>query len=92
MINRRSLIGALAAGCVLPFQRAQARSPKWGTVPKSALAYRDHPLGDKSCATCAHFLRAATPGGADHCSVVAGVVQPNGYCIVWQDRNPPNTC
>lgn len=92
MIHRRGVIGALALGFGLSFVHAQASTPKWGTIPKSALAYRDRPLGDKSCATCAHFLRAATPGGADHCSVVAGVVRPEAYCVAWQDRNPSNGC
>lgn len=92
MIGRRCLIGALAAGLALPFRRAGAAPPKWGLVAKSAVSYRDHPLGEKSCAGCTHFLPAAAPGGADHCSVVAGVVQPDGYCIVWQNRNPSNTC
>ena len=93
MIVRRHLLGgAVVAFGLLASMAARAAEPRWGTVPKAALRYRDHPLGEKSCVTCAHFLHAGAAGGAAHCTVVAGVVQPNGYCIAWQDRNPSNTC
>lgn len=94
MITRRRVVGAAGAALALlmPQQRARAAQPKWGAVPKAALGYRDHPLGEKSCTTCAHFLPGATPAQEDHCSVVAGVVQPAGYCVAWQDRNPSNSC
>ncbi|MGC8474856.1 MAG: hypothetical protein ACP5NP_00740 [Acetobacteraceae bacterium] len=93
MIPRRRLLGgAVGALGLLAPPPVRAASPRWGTVPKAALRYRDHPLGEKSCVTCAHFRHAATPGGAAHCTVIAGVVQPDGYCIAWQDRNPSNSC
>ena len=93
MIARRQLLGGTAAafGLLSP-ARARAVQPGWGTVPKAALRYRNHPLDEKSCVTCAHFLHAAARGAEDHCTVVAGVVQPDGYCIAWQDSNPTNTC
>jgi hypothetical protein len=92
MIARRCLLGGAAAACSLFPLRARAAELRWGSVPKAALRYRDTPLGEKSCVTCAHFLHATAAGGAAHCTVVAGVVQPGGYCIAWQDRNPSNTC
>ena len=92
MIGRRHLLGGVGAVCGLLPLRARAAESRRGTVPKAALRYRDTPLGEKSCVTCAHFLHAAAAGGAAHCTVVAGVVQPDGYCIAWQDRNPSNTC
>ena len=75
MIARRRMVGslAMALGLLLPLC-TRAAQPPLGTVPKAALHYRDQPLGDKSCATCAHFLDAAASGGADHCAVVAGPV------------------
>lgn len=93
MIARRPLLGGAAAalGLLAPL-RARAMPPRWGTVPKAALRYRDHPLGEKSCVGCAHFLHAAAAGGEPHCTVVAGVVKPHGYCVAWQDRHPTNTC
>ena len=93
MIARRDLLARLAAAAGLVFAPlgAVARAA-FGTLPKAALHYRDEPLGEKSCVTCAHFLHAAAPGGADHCTVVAGVVSPHGYCVAWQDRNPTNSC
>lgn len=77
------------SGLSLRFAAAQ---PAFGTVPKAALRYRDHPLGEKYCADCAHFIRAANPLAADHCTVVAGPVSRRGYCLAWRERNPSNTC
>lgn len=94
MIARRHVLGGAAGalGLLLPLCPRAAEQPKPGTVPKADLGYRDHPLGEKSCATCAHFLHAAAPGGEDHCTVVAGPVRPEGYCISWLDANPANSC
>ncbi len=69
-----------------------AARPAFGTVAKAALSYRDHPLGEKSCAGCAHFIPAVVLGGTNHCTVVAGPVNANGYCVAWRERNPSNTC
>ena len=94
MIARRQVVGGAAGalGLLLAPRLRAAEPPKPGTVPKTDLSYRDHPLGDKSCATCAHFLRATASGGEDHCTVVAGAVRPEAYCIAWLDANPANSC
>jgi hypothetical protein len=93
VIARRHLItrAAAAAGLLLA-PRVPAARAAFGTLPKAALQYREHPLGEKSCVTCTHFVRAATSGGADHCTVVAGPVSPHGYCLAWAERNPSNSC
>lgn len=78
--------------CTVDAATARSRiQPKRGTVPKAALRYRDHPLGEKSCTTCAQVLPGATLSQEHHCRVVAAVVQPAGYYMAWQDRNPSNS-
>lgn len=60
-------------------------------LPKSAVAYQDHPFGLRDCADCVHFIAAANPAAPGQCSVVAGPVAPRGYCMVWAPLNPPST-
>ena len=93
MIARRSLIAAAGAVFGLAFGvHGTLAAPQFGTIPRATLRYRDQPLGEKSCVTCGHFISAERADGAPHCSVVAGVVSPHGYCVAWQDRNPSNSC
>ncbi len=91
MIGRRAALVA-ALGLTVPTAANAAEALPSGTMPKEAVRYRDHPRGQKSCARCAHFLKPQPLGGEGRCAVVAGPVAPTGYCIVWQDANPPNTC
>jgi hypothetical protein len=94
MIGRRQTMAvALAALGLVPAGRARAAEAAHpGTLPEAAVRYRDHPLGEKSCAKCAHFLHPAVAGEEAHCTVVAGPVAADGYCVAWQDANPSNTC
>ncbi|MDE2228898.1 MAG: hypothetical protein KGL11_07660 [Alphaproteobacteria bacterium] len=64
-------------------------------LPKAAVSYRDHPNGSKECANCSHYIRAigaADPEAPGRCQIVAGPVGPQGYCIVYAERNPKNGC
>lgn len=61
-------------------------------LSKTSVSYRDAPNGSKRCATCAHFIPATTPERAAACQIVAGAVDPQGYCMVWTQRNPTDSC
>lgn len=61
-------------------------------LSKSAVSYQDHPEGSKQCSTCLHYIAAHNPEAAGRCQIVAGHVGPHGYCIVWAERNPTDSC
>ena len=58
--------------CTLP--NLAAAAPK---ISKKAVAYQDHPDGDKECAKCAQFQ----PPGA--CKMVEGPISPQGSCRIF---------
>jgi hypothetical protein len=58
--------------CTLPNPAAAA--PK---ISKKAVAYQDHPDGDKECAKCAQFQPP------DACKMVEGPISPQGSCRIF---------
>jgi hypothetical protein len=80
-LSRRGVLGtALCAMGALPIigtviatdeARAQAK------MPKSAVAYQDHPKGSQDCSNCALFQ----PPSA--CKNVAGEISAKGWCSIW---------
>jgi hypothetical protein len=78
-LRRRALLryavgaaGSVAIGNATP--NLAAAAPK---ISKKAVAYQDHPDGDKECAKCAQFQ----PPGA--CKMVEGPISPQGSCRIF---------
>ena len=46
-------------------------------ISKQAVAYQDHPDGDKRCEKCAQFQPP------DACKMVEGPITPQGYCRLF---------
>ncbi len=46
-------------------------------ISKSAVAYQDHPQGDKRCEKCLQFQ------APDSCKLVDGPVSPQGFCRIF---------
>ena len=46
-------------------------------ISQNAVAYQDHPEGDKRCDKCMQFQ---PPNG---CKMVDGSISPNGYCRLF---------
>lgn len=61
-------------------------------LPKAAVSYRNHPNGSKRCSTCVHYIPANKPAEAGRCQIVVGPIGPQGYCVVWAQRNPTESC
>jgi len=88
-ISRRTALRAsltvLAGG--LAATSALAQDPDAGKMAKSVVQYRYKPAANGShCAICANFLApggAANPGKDARCKLVAGVIDPNGYCLAF---------
>ena len=76
LLSRRSLLqgaaGAAGAATILGTKAdPAAAAPK---ISKQAVAYQDHPNGDKRCDKCVQFQ----PPNA--CKIVEGTVSPEGSC------------
>ena len=70
----RSAVGA-AGGAILCAPPNPAKgSPK---ISQRAVAYQDHPEGDKRCDKCAQFQ----PPNA--CKMVEGTISPQGSCRIF---------
>jgi hypothetical protein len=78
-------LGACAAGAaLLGSQPAEAAA----SLSKAAVGYRDVPYQGKVCAQCVYFIfkPASGPGPASRCQLVAGAINPAGWCDVWAPK------
>ena len=46
-------------------------------ISQSAVAYQDHPQGDKRCGKCLQFQPPST------CRMVEGAISPQGFCRIF---------
>lgn len=53
---------------------------------KQDFLYQDSPKDGKSCGSCRMF--SAFANGRGTCAIVAGDVQPNGWCLAYSPRLP----
>jgi hypothetical protein len=78
LLRRRCFLSLLIAGLggVLGGTAAKTAvaSPK---ISKKAVAYQDHPDGDKRCDKCAQFQPP------DACKMVEGQINPQGSCRIF---------
>lgn len=65
-------VGGAALYCARPTSATAA--PK---ISKKAVAYQDHPDGDKQCQKCAQFQPP------DACKLVEGPISPQGSCRIF---------
>jgi hypothetical protein len=74
-LGRRALLRRiLVAAGVSVLSDTAAAAPK---ISQKAVAYQDHPEGDKRCEKCAQFQ----PPNA--CKMVDGAINPQGYCRIF---------
>jgi hypothetical protein len=71
-LQRRTLIGLVAAALVCPARRPAAGAGQ--KLTREEAEYQDSPKDIRTCATCSLF----EPPRA--CKVVEGEVSPNGWC------------
>jgi hypothetical protein len=83
-ISRRSMLGAAATlgtaiGSTILVGTAGAGRARADAsqLQKQDVRYQDQPKGDQRCSGCANFT---APSG---CKVVAGPVNPNGWCLLF---------
>ncbi len=49
-------------------------------ISQPAVAYQDHPDGDKQCSKCRQFQPPSS------CKMVDGTISPHGYCRIFAPR------
>jgi len=79
LLSRRNLLSsAMCAAGVLPAIAVQSKETfAQAKLPKSAVAYQDHPKGSQDCANCNLFQ----PPNA--CKNVAGDISSKAWCNIW---------
>jgi hypothetical protein len=83
LITRRDALKniAVVAGGIAVTTMVGAAKANAGTVSKASVQYQDHPHGKQHCSVCANFV-------APHsCKVVAGTIDPNGWCVAFAPKS-----
>lgn len=79
--RRGLLIGAVAAvGTVVVAAADATRAAAADKISEQAVAYQDHPEGDKDCSRCVNFQPPSS------CRIVDGTISPHGYCRIFAPR------
>lgn len=81
-ISRRHLLGATAnvggaMGSALLLGAATSARADASQLQKQDVRYQDAPKGEQRCGSCANFQAPSA------CRVVAGAVNPNGWCLLF---------
>lgn len=78
-VSRRALLhDAVRAFGVTALIAAQAQPASAVIkISKAAVAYQDHPEGDKRCGKCLQFQ------APNNCKLVDGPVSPQGFCRIF---------
>jgi hypothetical protein len=87
-VSRRDLllIGAGLGAAAVAAVPAQADI---APMSKASVGYQDVPQNGQVCAACVYFEFYASTGGgapASRCKLVAGPINPAGWCEVWQAK------
>ena len=71
----QSTLGSLGVAAAVAAQTKRASAVI--KISKAAVAYQDHPEGDKHCAKCMQFLPP------NSCKMVDGPISPQGFCRIF---------
>jgi hypothetical protein len=82
LINLLSLpLAATAVAATVAEASAAAKSPQ------NAVQYQNKPKGSAKCSGCKFYLPAKDAKANGQCSVVAGAISPNGWCVVYSAKS-----
>jgi hypothetical protein len=85
---RRRLLRACAAAPALALAVPRHASAADAAMSKAEVGYQDVPKDGKVCAQCVYFIfgPATAAGPGSHCEMVAGIINPAGWCQVWAPK------
>jgi hypothetical protein len=77
--SRRRLLQSAVGVIGIAVAAAARPEPALATIKisKAAVAYQDHPDGDKRCGKCRQFV------SPDSCKMVDGKISPQGFCRIF---------
>jgi hypothetical protein len=78
-LSRRLLLRSTvaAAGAVATVAAYPKPSSAVIKISQTAVAYQDHPEGDKRCGKCLQFQQPSS------CKIVDGEISPQGFCRIF---------
>lgn len=53
---------------------------------KAQFKYQDTPKNGQKCADCRFYIRGKTRNARGGCTLVAGSISPNGWCIAYAKK------
>lgn len=53
---------------------------------KAQFKYQDTPKKGEKCATCRFYIASKKPKAKGACTLVAGPISPNGWCIAYAKK------
>jgi hypothetical protein len=79
LLHRRAVLrfAVGAAGTATILSASSSSTTAAPKISKTAVAYQDHPDGDKQCNKCAQFQPP------DACKLVDGPISPQGSCRIF---------
>jgi hypothetical protein len=81
----RQAVAAVPAVVALPLL-ARSGPARAGSVAKEDFHYQDRPHGAQRCAGCAAFIAPPAGQSLGTCSILAGPISPNGWCMAFSAR------
>jgi hypothetical protein len=78
--RRCLLLGAVAAVSTATVVGTDPGTAAASKISEAAVAYQDHPDGDKQCSKCQQFQPPSS------CKMVDGTISPHGYCRIFAPR------
>jgi hypothetical protein len=86
--GRRRLMQLCAAAPALALAVPHRAAAVDAVMSKAEVGYRDVPENGKVCAQCVYFIfgPATAAGPGSHCQLVAGIINPAGWCEVWAPK------
>ncbi|WP_211450684.1 high-potential iron-sulfur protein [Collimonas antrihumi] len=88
--SRRSMLrrsSAVLGAIILTPLVTPSQPVKAGSMTKGMLHYQDSPKEGKMCADCAAYTPPPAPeAGTGTCKIVAGQVNPQGWCMAYSHR------
>ena len=84
--TRRTILIGAATLSGLPLLAAAGSAQAAGTMPQANAKYQSTPKGAQQCSKCNYFIPGASATAAGQCKIVAGVISPNGYCVLFAPK------
>jgi hypothetical protein len=84
--TRRTILIGAATLSGLPLLAAAGSAQAAGTMPQTNAKYQLMPKGAQACSNCTYYIPGASAAANGQCKIVAGVISPHGYCVLFAPK------